>query len=128
MQSAAIGVNALQYAVIGCSAFRPLRPFLCREQRWHQEQALAGRYAALDPSAFLPAVATRGARDGNVRGGLALEILHKGKAEKQRLYEANERKELNEENEFNEKGPCTELWLISLNSFFFVIRKHKRPC
>jgi hypothetical protein len=44
---------------------------------------------------------TRGARDGNVRG-LGREILHKGKAERQCLYEANETKELNEENEFNE--------------------------
>jgi len=58
-----------------------LAPFLCRERRRHQEQALTGRCAALDPCAFLPAMTTRGARDGNFRG-LALEILHKGKAEK----------------------------------------------
>jgi len=56
--------------------------------------------------------------------------INKGKAEKQHLYEANERKELNEENEFNEKSLCTELWLISLNSsnsFFSLFVSIKDP-
>ena len=66
-------------------------PDLCRERRGSQGDP-SGSFAGLDSRAFLPAMTTRGARDGNVRG-LALEISLKAKATK--LSIINEKSEKN---------------------------------
>ena len=52
--------KARQGRAIMRPAFRPLRPILCRERHGRQEQALTGRFAALDTRAFLPAIKTCG--------------------------------------------------------------------
>jgi hypothetical protein len=66
-------------------AFRPLRPVLCRERRGHQGQTLTGRFAGLDPRAFLPAMNTCGRGTETPPGACSRNTLQRQNPESQNL-------------------------------------------